>query len=197
MIEFFFLFSKLYTVNGCKTGEISPFFSLNKYIEKIPLIFKLTTHNKMNSTEQKLPSIEYYLQQLNAEQVTNLYVVRPKKDVTNPSKKLTWIQPKRVQSVLVPAKFSRVDSRYTLPSLYTLHHEEHYIESDQYAMSKNKHMHQKFQNKVKWTEEENCILKEFQSQHGNKWTVLSKQLPGRSPIAIKSHFRLLKRNRSM
>lgn len=45
--------------------------------------------------------------------------------------------------------------------------------------------------KVKWTKEEDRILQEFQKQYGNKWTVLSKQLPGRSAIAIKNHFRNL------
>lgn len=39
-----------------------------------------------------------------------------------------------------------------------------------------------------WTEEENAILAQQHSQVGNKWSIISKHLPGRSDNDVKNHY---------
>ena len=51
--------------------------------------------------------------------------------------------------------------------------------------------------KGQWTYEEDLILLKLQSQFGNQWAMMTKQLPGRSPISIKNRFKSLERHRSL
>lgn len=45
--------------------------------------------------------------------------------------------------------------------------------------------------RVRWTSEENDRLIKLHHRYGNKWSKLAKELPGRSPTAIKNHFHCL------
>lgn len=49
-------------------------------------------------------------------------------------------------------------------------------------------------NKEKWTDDEDNTLIELQHQCGNRWSYISKYLPGRSTSAIKNRWSLIKRH---
>ena len=42
--------------------------------------------------------------------------------------------------------------------------------------------------KERWSEQEDKIIDEMQSKYGNKWVLISKNLHGRPPLAVKNRF---------